>query len=357
MKLQSKGQQLADILRDKIYQGIYSANAKIPSQRMLCKIYNVSRATVLAAETTLKAEGLLSGTPGSGLWVLPNKSHPAPAQIAENHRTVHVLLQDMFFQNSLFVQVLESLLSSYGNWLSVNLHVVHNLSQFVLQLNQDEIFLICGKFTDQDLEEFRDRYPKLLLLQWAREGFNYVALDEKKSGALAAKTLLENGHRQIGIIHYSSFMQDFYLRQEFTERLYGFNDCLAQHNIDPALEFKDVRWEMEELPHRLVNFFLHQPIKVTAILCPYDYIAAKVYQAFKQEQVRIPEDISLISFDNHYFSQYFSPGLSCIALPFANYAELIFEGINTLASGKSFTAKVLPYTINRQSIANLNQQE
>lgn len=354
MNLRSKGEQLADIIRLKIRQGIYSVNSRIPTQRELSQMYSVSRATVLAAVNILKAEGVLSGERGSGMKVIAGTDIEIPETIVALPN-IHVIMEYTFFYNHLFVNLFEALLMRYGNLLKVDINFTHGLESFSRNMNREDIYLLCGKFSREKLEDFRSVYPRCMLVHWERPGFNYVAPDEKKAGRLAGKTLIECGHTSIGVIHCMNMSEALYQNQEFVYRIYGFRDYLAENDISPAIEFKNSTWDWRDSAKKIINVFLRQSVKVTAILCPFDQIAANVYQALQEEDIRIPEDISIISFDNYYYTQFFKPGLTCVTSPFSQYAELLYNGIQEITRGNEFCRNVVPYVINRNSIANLNE--
>ncbi len=68
-------QQLADSLRDKIYEGTYTFGDKIPSERTLAATFGISHLTVRKALAILEEEGLLDRRQGNGTFVRVQK-HP-----------------------------------------------------------------------------------------------------------------------------------------------------------------------------------------------------------------------------------------------------------------------------------------
>lgn len=65
--------QLAEILRQRIADGIYPPDTAIPSLVKLTEEFGVAEVTVRKAVDALKAEGLLAGTPGRGTYVVPRE--------------------------------------------------------------------------------------------------------------------------------------------------------------------------------------------------------------------------------------------------------------------------------------------
>lgn len=66
-------QQLADALRDKIYEGKYAFGEKLPSERSLAESFGISHLTVRKAMTVLEEEGLLLRMQGKGTFVRAQK--------------------------------------------------------------------------------------------------------------------------------------------------------------------------------------------------------------------------------------------------------------------------------------------
>jgi GntR family transcriptional regulator len=63
--------QLADLLRGQIQSGQIPAGSMLPSLRMLTEEHEVSRMTAERAVGLLRAEGLVRGIPGRGVYVIP----------------------------------------------------------------------------------------------------------------------------------------------------------------------------------------------------------------------------------------------------------------------------------------------
>ncbi|HEY9577154.1 MAG TPA: GntR family transcriptional regulator, partial [Pseudobacillus sp.] len=65
--------QIVHSIREKINQGEWVIGSKIPTQRAIAEQFRVNRSTVITAIEILKAEGLLEGRAGSGIYVVNNR--------------------------------------------------------------------------------------------------------------------------------------------------------------------------------------------------------------------------------------------------------------------------------------------
>lgn len=65
--------QIAHAIREKISNGEWAIGSKLPTQKKLSEHFQVNRSTVITAIEMLKAEGLLEGKTGSGIYVINNR--------------------------------------------------------------------------------------------------------------------------------------------------------------------------------------------------------------------------------------------------------------------------------------------
>jgi DNA-binding LacI/PurR family transcriptional regulator len=113
----------------------------------------------------------------------------------------------------------------------------------------------------------------------------------------AAECLASAGHREIG------FLGDFGAYRNGTERFFGYRKCLMERGLsyDPAFTLTEKKTLSGEtfvvLPKRLP----------TAFACSSDYLATLLVQALEKRGLRIPEDISIASYD-HYLTTKLSFG-------------------------------------------------
>lgn len=175
-----------------------------------------------------------------------------------------------------------------------------------------------------------------------------VGLDDYKGGVLAARHFIAYGHKHFAFI--CSCIRESQVNQQ---RLAGFADTLAaagfplpKNHIFDTLDLKQCVDELCSLPD-----------PVTAIFIPIDESAAIVMTYLKEKGYRIPEDYSIIGFDDFPLCQYVDPALTTIAQDVrqkAQYAlELLFQRLNdhTLPTQNIVLDVEL---ISRKSVAKLN---
>jgi LacI family transcriptional regulator len=182
-----------------------------------------------------------------------------------------------------------------------------------------------------------------------------VVPDEIAGGRSATEVLLQNGHRRIGFLNHVAPVPATFGRLEGYKRAladYGvaFDQALAQTGEDIASGGYDATLALMRLPER-----------PTALFCYNDRMAMGAYDALRKLGLRIPEDVSVIGFDNQeLITVHLYPGLSTMALPHyemghwaANY--LLDHGVGT-AAGTALQHMLECRYIERGSVAGLRSQ-
>lgn len=133
-----------------------------------------------------------------------------------------------------------------------------------------------------------------------------VASNEYLGGTLAARYLIENNHKKIGIISYS---REVFI---FNERIRGIIETLKKENMEELficeipLEFKKIEGEIRSAISKMLD------MGPSAILTSADSIAFFTIKILSEMGVKVPEDISIMGYDNILYANVFNPALSTI---------------------------------------------
>jgi LacI family transcriptional regulator len=141
-------------------------------------------------------------------------------------------------------------------------------------------------------------------------GVSWVVPAETSGAATAVGELLDHGHRRIGFIN----NPDPILAA--TGRLEGYKRALNQAGIgvDPTLIVTAPSIGPEG-GYRAARQLLGLPDRPTGLFCFRDLMAMGVYQAAMEAGLRIPQDLSIVGFDDMEFAAGLYPGLTTVALP------------------------------------------
>ena len=177
-------------------------------------------------------------------------------------------------------------------------------------------------------------------------------IPEHEAGARAAvSALIATGHRRIGIINGSMHME------AARDRLAGYREALGRAGIaiDPAL-IRDGGWSMGG-GERETAALLSHPQPPTAIFCASDQMAIGCYEAIKGRRLRVPDDISVVGFDDAPAAQLLSPQLSTVRVPHARMGEMAVDYLLARMEGgkavEALTPRIGCAYVARASIADV----
>lgn len=165
-----------------------------------------------------------------------------------------------------------------------------------------------------------------------------VVVNDQKAAYELIEYLIKKGHRRIGVI---SGKQDSIHTQD---RLLGYQMALRDHHLiyDPELVCNG-DWTRRS-GYECVEKLLKQ--EATAVFCMNDLMAGGVYDRADELGLRIPEDLSVVGYDNRELSSYYKPPLTTIELPLHDIGYRAAEVMMELLAGKIKTGiKELVYQV------------
>jgi LacI family transcriptional regulator len=153
--------------------------------------------------------------------------------------------------------------------------------------------------------------------------FPAVVPGETVGGQNATTYLIEQGHRRIATIVGEPWME------AAQDRLKGYRRALSTADIlfDPALVIEG-DWSASAGYEATVKL-LKLKAPPTAIFCQNDRTAIGCYEALKEAGLRIPDDVSVIGYDNEEISRHLFPALTTLILPHAEMGQWAVEQIGT----------------------------
>ncbi|HSV31143.1 MAG TPA: LacI family DNA-binding transcriptional regulator [Atribacteraceae bacterium] len=175
------------------------------------------------------------------------------------------------------------------------------------QRGVDGVILASTMLDDQSMRDFQEKGLQLVLLARLPQDprpYEYVVTDNVMGGHLATKHLLSLGHRRI------AFLSGPWLASPSHDRFAGYRRALEE-----ALIAVDERWVLRgdfkmESGSRAVQLFLQlPPPRPTALFAANDAMAMGVLESLAELGVKVPEELSVIGFDDTPLG-----GLHCVQL-------------------------------------------
>ena len=178
-----------------------------------------------------------------------------------------------------------------------------------------------------------------------------ILMDDEGAAATATRYLVSRGHRRIGFIAGSP---DYNLSGW---RVDGWKTAMAEAGLptDDLLHSGDFTYASGE---RAARALLALPSPPTAIIASNDQMALATLEVARQAGLAVPQDLSLISFDNTPMMQFTQPQLTAIDQPIAATASKAVELIIAAQKGESLPAAVtvIPASlVERGSVADARQ--
>ena len=158
---------------------------------------------------------------------------------------------------------------------------------------------------------------------------DFIKSDNLAASKKAIRFLVENGHRSIG------FIGGYLNLTNHRDRFQGYREGLqdAGMEVDPRKIIDDITsWDMHGGAEGMYRLLSRKEVPSAVMLCS-DFLAEGAYDAAKAKQVKIPDQISIVSFDDFPLAAYMDPPLTTFRQPLHEIgqtaANRLFELIGT----------------------------
>ncbi len=295
--------QLQTWLIEQIEQGVFKPSDKIPTEEELAQITGLARATIRQAIQNLVNLGYLSRKRRLGTFVLNR-------EIETDKRTIIGIL-------------IPDIRRGYAPELARGAEDEAARSKHSLILcNTDDLFVKADFHADRLIDNnvggvifvptaASDEKNRLIVEKFIRKNIPVVLADrsipdlnvdlvttDNFDGAYEiTKYLILKGHQRIAITLSTLFSTE-------RQRLEGYKKALTNYKIpiDPTLILTDNGPFNEKQYLKFAHTLLKQKNNVTAVFAGHDRIALLFYSAANQLGLSIPEDISIVGYDDLHFT-------------------------------------------------------
>jgi len=193
--------------------------------------------------------------------------------------------------------------------------------EVLIEKKVDGIIFISAGDSTKNLKRLRSLRVPVVVADRDVKDFpvDVILVNNLAGGFMATNYLIQLGHKEIAHIAGPSTITPSAQRTE------GYLSAMQQHGLQvkPKFVFEgDFRIESGE---RAMQALLTQPSLPTAIFVSNDMMAFGAIRALYDRDIKIPEDISIIGFDDTLLTKSFIPPLTTIAQPIRQLAELIVK--------------------------------
>lgn len=339
-------QKLSEELQQKIVYGEFPE--VLPTIAELSKHYNVGVSTVKRSINRLKEYNYVQGMQGKCV-----KANPLALGNSFFRKNVVVYIHLNTLCNPFYQRVFELLWADLEK-VSCFIHVFNCLGQFRNCGFIPDVVIVPEIADNSEEFELEKHCPpeRVIKLNLNDPGYCCIGTDNTAAGYMAMDYLYRQcGHRAIGIIS--------------TELEYSYG--VSRLRYDGAENFqrehKDMElfnYEVKELNNgqEAAAFLLKKYPKITAIFATMDLMAVGVYSYCYSAGLKIPEDVSILGFDDREFSVSLQPRLNTYKENVDEIFHLIYKRIANIIRGKTplKSEMVKPNLVIRESVKVIDNQ-
>ncbi len=233
---------------------------------------------------------------------------------------------------------------------------IQNHLDMLIKKRVDGVLVMCTEYTENSLMLFNGTNIPMVIMDWGRhdEKSDRILDNSFEGGYLATKHLIDNGHKEIGVI--AGNLEKTTARDRFN----GFLEAMKEANLPVRQEWiTEGDFEPEDGYECMNNLFRLEKLP-TAIFCFNDVMALGAISAITERGLSVPNDISIIGYDNIHSSRFYAPPLTTIH---QSKSRLGTQALNLLLERIQKEEKVSepqilefhPELVPRKSVLNLNQ--
>ena len=190
--------------------------------------------------------------------------------------------------------------------------------EFLISRNCDALIMHAEALSDEYLLELNQSKLPVALVNRQVDGLPEActSLDNEKGGYLATRHLLELGHKDIAYISGPADKCDASLR------LKGHTRALSEAGLptNPQLIFSG-DYSEEDGKIGLLDL-MARDVPFTALVCANDWMASGAISCARDLGMSLPQDLSIVGFDDVVFAHHVFPRLTTVSNPIAEMAEM-----------------------------------
>lgn len=218
------------------------------------------------------------------------------------------------------------------------------------------LLILATELLDEDLNLLHENKIPIVLLDnsFRNNDFDSVLINNTDSAFNATSYLIKSGHKEIGYIKSSIRINNFYFCEQ------GYIQALREAKLEILDKYQFPVEPTIEGSYRDMKRILTQTKNIqfpTAFFADNDIIAFGAIRALKEEGIKIPEDVSIIGFDDMPFCDITNPRLTTIKVFKQEMGSLAVKRlIQKINNNDSIIQKIEVCTqlITRESVKNLN---
>ena len=224
-----------------------------------------------------------------------------------------------------------------------------------LQQKVDAIILMGGRVDDlitddayaEKVRAVCKTTPVIVTGKLDKAPVRSVVINEAEAMNLVMQHLIEQGHEKIALVGGEMKVASTYYKYQ------RYQEILKKHGIEVHGEYVVNGKYDPDSGYKATNKILDMKDKPTAIVAINDFAASGALRSIREHHLHVPEDISVISFDNTYITDLTVPKLTSVDYNYDNYGEMLIQTAIAASKGEKVedVQRVDPSLVIRESTA------
>lgn len=305
---------------------------KLPGERTLASDLGFSYMTIRKAIDNLVNEGVLYKVPTKGTFVQHKKNRRKTMTIGYFlDNSIEAGLSSPYY--SLFFHSIEKIATKHGYSLTYFSELdLDNANKTLSKL--DGVIASCFPRIENTIQNLKNDLPIVVIdNSSADKTIPSVIIDNFNAVVDSFDHLYSLGHRRIG------FMTGLEDSDVGKDRCAGYRQGLSKHSIDmdEALVFRG-NYSFES-GLKGAEYFSSLTELPTAIMCANDSMALGAIKKFSRLGIKVPEDISILGFDDIPLASQVVPALTTVSAPIKDISQIAFDLLDRLIKGENIENK------------------
>lgn len=216
------------------------------------------------------------------------------------------------------------------------------------------VILLATEMMDGDLEIYKNAScPLVVLDHWTESmNFNAVLINNADAARMITEHLLNYGHKEVG------YLRGSFRIKGFRSRFVGFQTALRKYKVPYKEEYTvTLGTSLNGAYQDMLKYLQKNPKLPTAYFADNDMIALGAMKALQEMGYRIPEDVSIVGFDDLPFSEISWPALTTLRVPNKEMGRMavrrVAEMIDGIAADAVTKTQVCPKIIYRNTVKKI----
>ncbi|EHN69060.1 substrate-binding domain-containing protein [Aliivibrio fischeri] len=246
----------------------------------------------------------------------------ARALVSKSTNTIGVLVADVsdpFFGS--LIKAVDAVARANNKHLLIgngyhNAQVEKEAIELLINSRCESLIIHSKGLSDDELTQFAKEVPGLVIINRhvPQIAHRCISLDNQLGSTLATEHLIENGHQQLAYINSNQQIDDSF------DRKLGFTQALNKHGLPINNSLLSEGEPTDEGGEKAMTQLIETKQPFSGVVCYNDYMAAGAIASLEKAGISVPDQVSIVGFDNGLIAKYVHPKLTTIDYPISEMA-------------------------------------